>query len=191
MDLLDIKLQSMLCIPRVYQLGMVVRDIEKAMFFYTRFLCIGPWYRVAVKDRETLREGRRIDFELDMVFGYSGNLAVRLLCPGKGDPNIFGEHLARHGEGLHHLGFEIGDFDRQMHVIDDLGIPILQSTTVRLMSGAVSRCVFLDTTPLCGYPIALMETRLLGIACGKSRYMMKIARLLGDAVRLPAPALPA
>ena len=180
----DLSALTALRLPRIYQLGLVVHSIDRALQFYGRFLSIRTWYRGEVGEQETAFHGAPIEMEADMVFGYSGKLMIELIEVKGGAENIYTEHLERFGEGLHHLGVEVSDFDRRMQMVEDMGISVLQSGTVVSKGGAISRMAYLDTAPLCGYPIELMETRLFGVPCGKSRFMMRVGCLLGDATKI-------
>jgi hypothetical protein len=42
---LDPSILASLGMPRIYQLGMVVRSINDSVAFYSKFLGIRPWYR--------------------------------------------------------------------------------------------------------------------------------------------------
>jgi hypothetical protein len=118
--------------------------------------------------------------EVDMVFAYSRKLMLELVEVKSGNSNIYSEHLERHGEGLHHLGFEVSDFDRKMKLASELEIPVIQSGLVKSKGGAISKMAYLDTTAQLGYPIELMESRIMGVPVGKSRFMMRVGCLLGD-----------
>ena len=180
----DLTALKPLGLPRVYQLGMVVRDIEAAVTFYTGFMGISPWYRGNVAEETTWYGGEQVALEADMVFGYSGKLMLELIEVKNDAPNIYTDFLNAHGEGLHHLGVETGDFDRKLSQAREMGIPVLQEGTLKSQGGALSKMAYLDTTALCGYPIELMETRLFGIPCGKSKFMMNVGWLLGDASKV-------
>lgn len=171
-------------LPRIYQLGIVVRDIAQAVRFYTDFMGIKPWYRGEVGRQETYYLGEEIGMEADMLFGYSGKLMIELIEPKSREKNIYNDHLETVGEGLHHLGVEVSGFDRYMKRVEAMGIEVLQWGTVVSKGGAVSKMAYLDTRPWCGYSIELMETRLFGLPLGKGRFIMNVGCLLGDASKV-------
>ncbi len=171
-------------LPRVYQLGIVVQSVEKALPFYTEFMGIRPWYRGKVAEMTTIYQGVEIDADVDMVFGYSGRLMIEIIEPKRGDDNIYSEHLKTQGEGLHHLGVEVRDYDGYMKKVGAMGIPIIQSGALKSKGGAMSRFAYIDTTGWCGYPIEIMETRLFGLPVGKGKFMMNVGCLLGDAEKV-------
>lgn len=171
-------------LPRVYQLGVIVRDMNQAIAYYSKFMGVQTWYRGNVSEQETWYRGKKVNMDVDMVFAYSGRLMIELIEVKGGEENIYTEHLAARGEGLHHLGFEVSDFDEKMKQIEALEIPVIQHGMVKSKGGAISRMAYLDTTPALGYPIELMETRLFGLALGKGRLLMNIGCLLGDASKI-------
>lgn len=171
-------------LPRVYQLGVIVRNMNQAIAYYAQFMGIQPWYRGNVDEQETFYRGKKVNMDVDMVFAYSGKLMIEVIEVKGGGDNIYSEHLAAHGEGLHHLGFEVSDFDAKMKKVEALGIPVIQHGTVKSKGGAISKMAYLDTTSSLGYPIELMETRLFGLALGKGKLLMNIGCLLGDASKI-------
>ncbi len=173
-------------LPRVYQLGIVVNNIEKALPFYTEFMGITPWYRGVVADMKTIYHGAEIEADVDMIFGYSGRLMIEIIEPKGGDANIYSEHLRTQGEGLHHLGIEVRNYEGCMKRIDEMGIPVIQSGALKSKGGAMSKFAYIDTTAWCGYPIEIMETRLFGLPLGKGQFMMRVGCLLGDAEKVRA-----
>ncbi len=171
-------------LPRIYQLGIVVKSVPESVRFYTDVMGIAPWYRGEVGSQETVYHGQRVEMEADMVFAYSDKLMIELVEPKTQGPDIYNDFLQERGEGLHHLGIEVKDFDRKLKKLTSMGIEVIQSGTVVSKGGAVSKMAYLDTTRQCGYPIELMETRLFGLPVGKGQFMMNVGCLLGDASRV-------
>lgn len=171
-------------LPRVYQLGIVVHSIEKALPFYTEFMGIAPWYRGVVAEMKTIYQGKEIEADVDMIFGYSGRMMIEVIEPKSGDANIYSEYLNEKGEGLHHLGIEVRDYEGYMKRVSEMGIPVIQSGALKSKGGAMSKFAYIDTTEWCGYPIEIMETRLFGIPVGKGKFMMNVGCLLGDAEKV-------
>lgn len=171
-------------LPRIYQLGIVVKSIQETLPFYTTFMGISCWYRGEVAEMKTVYHGETIQADADMVFGYSGRLMIELIEPKGGDADIYSDFLKENGQGLHHLGIEVRDYESTMQKIQHMGIPIIQSGVLKSKGGALSKFSYIDTRHWCGYPIEIMETRLFGIPVGKGEFMMKVGCLLGDATRV-------
>lgn len=109
-------------LPPVDQVGLVVRDLEKAASFYHSAFGLGPFSIVPEVrfDGASLR-GRPTDSSVKVAFADSGPLQIELLQPLEGE-NIYTEFLRAGHEGLHHLGFRVDDFDGLLARFRDKGI---------------------------------------------------------------------
>ncbi|RLC91631.1 MAG: hypothetical protein DRI39_10040 [Chloroflexi bacterium] len=95
-------------LPPVSQVCIVVRDIEKAADYYTSTFGIGPFSIDEINMEGPILRGKPITLHIKVGFAQSGPLQVELIQPVEGE-NLYTEFLATHGEGLHHLGFEVDD----------------------------------------------------------------------------------
>ncbi len=98
-------------LPKVSQLGYVVADIEKACKYYESTLGIGsfcPPFEVDMSGA-TFR-GKTVQTKIKVAFVQSGDVQIELIQPVEG-MNPYTEYLARHGDGIHHLGFTVADMD--------------------------------------------------------------------------------
>ncbi|RPI04000.1 MAG: VOC family protein, partial [Zetaproteobacteria bacterium] len=89
----------------VLQVGLVVRDLGKAMERYWTLLGIGPWkiYTYAPPAlRDATVRGVRTDYSMRIACAQAGPTQLELIQPLEG-PSIYMEHLAAKGEGLHHI----------------------------------------------------------------------------------------
>ena len=86
----------------------VTADHQRTMEGLVR-LGIGPW-RIYTFDSTTVAEGTyrgdAAEFAIKVCFAAVGDLAVEVMQPLSG-PSIFAEHLARQGEGIHHVAFDV------------------------------------------------------------------------------------
>ncbi len=167
-------------LPRISQLGIVVKDLDQSIQEYKAIFNIHPWYRANSASHEARLAQRPIEINTEMAFAYSGRLQLELIQVKGGDRNIYSEHFRQRGEGLHHLGFIVGDMDAKIKTMDRLGIKVAQSGQIKSTGGAITRYAYLDTRELCGYYIELLETRLLGINVGQSKLMMNLGLITGD-----------
>jgi methylmalonyl-CoA/ethylmalonyl-CoA epimerase len=102
---------SGIVLPPVDQVGLVVRDLEKAAAFYYSAFGLGPFSIVPeVRFDGVALRGRPTDSSIKVAFADSGPLQIELIQPLEGD-NIYTEFLQAGHEGLHHLGFRVDDFD--------------------------------------------------------------------------------
>lgn len=164
-------------LPKVRQLGIVVRDLEKSLDHHRRMFGLGPWYRPRLAGRwRAERAGRTIASEIDIAVAYSGSLQIELIEVLRGEDDIYTEHLRRHGEGLHHVGFSVRNLGRRLDRAAEMGIEVLQSGRFRTAGGAVTRYAYLDTAEVGGVVFELIETRLYGLPVGMSPGIFRIGR---------------
>ncbi len=132
------------------QVGIVVRDAEAAVCAWTerfnfpeaRFVDWPPPGRDLEKTM-TYR-GQPGAFKMRLAFIETGTLQIEFIQPLEGG-NIYSEFLEEHGEGLHHILFEVDDPEA---VAAGLGAPILQSGGSTLRPGAI--WTYLDTQAMLG-----------------------------------------
>ena len=114
---------------RVIQVGLVVKDLDAAMKDYWELYGIGPW-QVYTFDPSTVEtmvfRGRNVRFAIRLASADIGGLNWELIQP-LDDDSFFAHFLREHGEGLHHIAFEVSDYERALAHFDDLGIGVLHS----------------------------------------------------------------
>ncbi|MBN1881284.1 MAG: VOC family protein [Deltaproteobacteria bacterium] len=171
-------------LPRLNQLGIVVRDMDRAIEYFSRTFGLGPWFRAGLADEEHYRGGtERVSYELDLVMAFSGGVMFELISHLKGDRNLYLEHLEKHGEGLHHLGFFVKDFDRRMEAVREAGIGVLQSGIIKSTGkggGSETKYAYLDTVETGGIIFEYIQTKFVGITIKMSRPWFEMGALTGD-----------
>ena len=113
----------------IRQVALVVRDLDAAVRHWWDVLGVGPWtvYTLAPpRLRDCVYRGEPADFSLRHALGWSGEVQIELVQPLAG-PSIFADHLARHGEGLQHLGRYVDDHPAAVQDYLDRGFTPLQS----------------------------------------------------------------
>lgn len=113
---------------KVLQVGLVVRNLDEAVKKYEQ--CgIGPWeiveYGPFNLDNLTVR-GQRVDFSMRAAFSKIGDVGWELLEP-LDDKSNYAEFLRDHGEGLHHIAFQVNDFKETITLFETKGVGALQS----------------------------------------------------------------
>jgi catechol 2,3-dioxygenase-like lactoylglutathione lyase family enzyme len=175
-------------LPRVRQIGIVVRDASKAAEYYSRTFGIGPWFRPKLSGEQHFLKGERpIKPDLEIAIAYAGKIQYEIIEHKGGDPTIYNEHLTKHGEGLHHLGFYVNDFDKRLSAYKERGIRVLQSgalTSGGIAGGSVTNYAYLDTTAVGGVILEIIETRFLTMNIQMSRFWFELGALLGDVEKI-------
>lgn len=82
-----------------------------------------------------------------------GGSELELLQPNSGESNI-ARFLAEHGEGLHHICFEVDELEAAMKIAKQAGINFLDEAP---RQGASGRIIFLDPGSSHGVLIELVE----------------------------------
>lgn len=112
---------------KVDHIGIAVKDLEKSLDFY-KSLFSGAKY-----EHITYEAGG-----LDIVMIQAENVKVELLMPWDEDSAI-GRYIEKHGEGLHHIAYEVPDIQKQMQAAKATGIRCM---TEEAYYGAEGHLVF-------------------------------------------------
>jgi methylmalonyl-CoA/ethylmalonyl-CoA epimerase len=102
---------SVFLTPPFKQCAVVVRDLDQAVRSWVEELGIGPWtgYRLEAPLLQEMRyHGDEVAFAFRHALAWQGDLQFELIEPIAG-PSIFADHLAAHGEGMHHIGKYVPD----------------------------------------------------------------------------------
>jgi catechol 2,3-dioxygenase-like lactoylglutathione lyase family enzyme len=93
------------------QIGIIVRDIEKSAKAWADLFGI-PVPEILVadagSDTNVTYRGKKAAYGLKLAVIKAGSWVVELHEPTGGD-STFQEFLDKHGQGVHHLGFEVGE----------------------------------------------------------------------------------
>lgn len=92
------------------QIGYVVDDLEQATESLGPSLGVTFTRAEGSSDGVVMSRGKRADLSVELAFAQFGAVEIEIIQPVSAD-NIYTEHLARRGAGLHHLGFKIPDGD--------------------------------------------------------------------------------
>jgi methylmalonyl-CoA/ethylmalonyl-CoA epimerase len=177
-------------LPRVRQIGIVVRSAPKAVEYYSTTFGIGPWFRPRLTGQEHYLGGKRpAEFDLDLAIAYAGKIQYEIIEHKGGDRSIYCDHLDSRGEGVHHLGFYVNDFDKRLAAYTGRGIGVLQAGTLvskGSAGGSITKYAYLDTTAVAGVILEIIETRFLSININMSRFWFEIGAFFGDVERIGA-----
>src|SRR5215203_3899710 len=116
-------------IGAIHHAAVVVRDLDQAMERYTNELGIGPWAAYTFTPdwiRDMTFRGKEQSYAMKLAICNVGQVMYDLLEPVRG-PNSYEEFLNEHGEGLHHLGYFVGDIDAEIRNMEAKGYSLLQS----------------------------------------------------------------
>lgn len=112
----------------VGQVGIVVRDLDRALERYTRLWGVGRWacytYGTHVLTRTTFR-GQSDPYAMRLALN-SEHPQVELIESTLG-PNLYEEWLDTHGEGIHHLGYLVESVVNAINEMERAGYEAVQT----------------------------------------------------------------
>jgi len=149
-------LKGKLTLPPVSQIGAVVKDVEKAATFYSSSFGIGPFTIYDWSpDRHWYNEEPSY-LKLRMGKAIWGEIEIELIQPLEGisDHKSF---LETHGEGLHHLGFNVPNYEEVFERFLKEGFrPLMRAESyVETYKGHLKACCF-DTRKIGGVLIEII-----------------------------------
>jgi methylmalonyl-CoA/ethylmalonyl-CoA epimerase len=128
-------------LKKLDHVGIVVKDIQQA--------CL-PYESLGLKVSHSQGiQGKPVT----VAFLPLGDTELELLQPNPGDSNI-ARFLSEHGEGLHHICFEVDDLEEAIQAANQAGMTFLDPAP---RQGASGRIIFLDPGSSHGVLIELVE----------------------------------
>jgi len=112
----------------IVQIGVVVRDIEKASAAYADLLGVAlpKWSWTDTEDKaHTQFKGKPSSARAKLAFIELKNITLELIEPDQ-NPSTWREFLDTKGEGVHHIAFEIKGMNDKTALLGKKGIPLLQ-----------------------------------------------------------------
>ena len=126
---------------RVDQIGVVVRDIDECVRNYEKIFGRDSFVTVEGEEPAVLGDGREVMIKGKLAFAQLGPVQLELI-EIKGGPSIHVEFLENNGEGIHHIGVYVPDFDERIEKYRAMGINVLQQ------GKGMRRYAYLDTKPV-------------------------------------------
>jgi len=152
--MLDTETKKRFKLPDVSQIGVIVKDIEKTIRYYESALGIGPWVRLDIEYRDRTLRGKPADFKYKMAFASLGPVELELIQPVEG-ATVYDDLVAKKGEGLHHLGFDVGsmkNIEERLAFFKQQGIEVIQSGRTE-----TAKFAYLDTEAVGGVVFELIS----------------------------------
>jgi len=143
---------------RLSQYALVVRDLQAVSDYWEK---VGlPAMDVTHPALTDLRyHGRPGQFDQKLGWHRHGTVTWEWILPLKG-PTVYQDFLDGHGEGFHHLAFDVADIDAVAEAWTRLGHPIVQSGAWGEKGQPGSgRFAYADTTSIGGVTVELLWSR--------------------------------
>lgn len=113
---------------KITQVAVVVKDIDKTRNAWAQMLGVEvPDVMITEShpSRPMLYKGNPSDAKAKLAFFNMGNLQLELIQP-LGEKNTWQDFLDEHGEGLHHIAFEVKNIDEVGKRFASKGNPTVQ-----------------------------------------------------------------
>jgi hypothetical protein len=138
----------------LYQVGVVVRNIEQGMARYRALLGLGPFWRLDTNYHGRYRNWRGT-FANKNAFARWGDLYLEMIEPGLGEGNAK-EWLETRGEGIFHVGYATDNLDQRPG-----GVEVCFESFGALNADGKAAVIHLDTVDQLGYFVELSDRPLV------------------------------
>jgi methylmalonyl-CoA/ethylmalonyl-CoA epimerase len=139
----------------ICQIGMVVRDLAKSRDVWADLLgCAPPPVIETAEQSRTgvVHRGHPTNARAKLVLFNLGPITLELIQP-VGEPSTWSEHLAQHGDSVHHLAFHVDAIAGKKSALEQRHLPLVQSG--RFPGGGYA---YFETRDKLGCDIELLET---------------------------------
>jgi len=141
-------------LPPVEQIGIVVRDVDQAVEYFTSTFGWGPFKIREGEQKGFTYEGQTGDCRLKMAFARSGGVEIELIQVLEGE-TPHSDFLRRHGEGLQHLRFRVDDCDGMLKALAREGVEPLWS---QIFPG-IAAFAYMKTDKTSGLMVEMFEKK--------------------------------
>ena len=143
-------------VEKLFQLGIVVRDLQKSMKLYEELFGIDDWADMEIESEmfdSISYNGKPVE-NARFATGIAdvGPLQIELIQPVAGDLP-YADFLKEHGEGLHHVGhIYVPDIDTAVKALEERGYPCIFTG-----STPTTKFAYVDMTEAMGVIVELVE----------------------------------
>lgn len=168
MDLSKIVTPDNSMFHKMVQIGIVVQDMEQTLQMLESTFGWEPYAFADTPSGEKLYYGKVEDFSVRMAFIRFQHIEIELLQPTRGK-SVWKDYLEHHGPGLHHILFDVNNFEKAKQALEAQGIMMVQTGPSARFEGA--RWAYFDATKQLGYYIECFNPSEFGydsMQCGAS-----------------------
>ena len=121
-----------LILPEPSHIGYITRDIERTKKNLQKFFGLDSFAMMVPNYFNKKYRGKPEDFKAQFAFCRVGNIVYELIQVLHGKTS-YEDFMKEHGEGIHHLGYEISDLAKWIEAYKKVGIePIMSGERVGL-----------------------------------------------------------
>jgi hypothetical protein len=115
-----------LTLPAPSHVGYVTSDIRKSMADFEQYFGLGPFKEMFPDYFNKIYRGQPGDFRLHLAFARAGHMLYEIIEVLEGR-TIYEDFMNAHGEGIHHMGYEIPDLAGWTKRFEEIGIKPIMS----------------------------------------------------------------
>ena len=140
------------------QIGIIVRDLDETVRKLTEIFGLGPFRTITYPpaDRTDIAltyRGEPGHFSHRIAFAELGSIELEIVQPLEGESGLT-EFLEQHGEGIHHIRFNVPELEPVLAYLGGQGInPLMTGSGLR----PGTRWVMLDTAEQIGFVVEVMN----------------------------------
>ncbi len=145
---------SELKLDKFDQIGIVVRDIEKAAKLYGALFEFKGSINIVEQSANVIRHGQEVLINMKKIMGHFGSKQLEIVqVINATGPNLYSEFVEAGNTGLHHIGIYVKDAEKFIDQFKTkFNIEIAQVGKVGKLS-----FTYLDTKDILGYYIELIQ----------------------------------
>jgi len=137
----------------VRQIAYVVRDMEKALKYWTDHLKVGPFFMLEHCPLENQKyRGGTSNADVSIALGNSGDVQIELIYCENDAPSVYKEFLDAGKTGIHHFGMMPDNFEATCNQYAEMGHEVAFECTV-----GDAPLVYFDTVDRVGHFIELWD----------------------------------
>lgn len=132
---------AVLPVQQLYQVSVMVNDLEAAQQQYEKILGISAWVPIGIDTSAGVEGatyyGEPVEHTATLAIGRRGQVCMELVQPLEG-PTVYRDAIARYGETMHHIMVTICSPEEHQQAIDTLaaeGVVVSQSAAIPPLMG--------------------------------------------------------
>jgi 4-hydroxyphenylpyruvate dioxygenase-like putative hemolysin len=120
------KQSSRMALGRLSHVGIVVRDMDQAMEYYSSVFGLGPFTTEVYDLKSFIFRGKTASARVKAAIAHSGSVFIELVQVLEGE-TVHTEFLREKGEGLQHVAFLVRNLDETLAELAKSGIePVMR-----------------------------------------------------------------
>jgi 4-hydroxyphenylpyruvate dioxygenase-like putative hemolysin len=169
------KRPSMVTLGKMSHVGIVVRDMDKAVEYYGSVFGLGPFTTEVYDLKSFAYRGKTASARVKAAIAYSGPVFIELVQVLEGE-TVHTEFLRERGEGLQHVAFLVRNLDEKLKELAKSGVEPVMRLRIPIdnpadQAGTAKKTrlelteVYLDSDKIGGTMIQLMEFKEVPVTC--------------------------